>query len=38
MLASDPLLLRVAEQTFHPVSLRGLRDTLTAIDFNLQAA
>jgi hypothetical protein len=38
MLASDPLLLKVVEQTFHPVSLRRLRDTLTAIDFNLQSA
>ncbi|MEO6747117.1 MAG: hypothetical protein ABIS28_14300 [Caldimonas sp.] len=38
MLAADPLLARIAEQTFHPVSLRGMRDTLTAIDFNLQSA
>jgi hypothetical protein len=38
MLASDRLLLRLTEQTFHPISLRGLRDTLTAIDFNLQSA
>jgi hypothetical protein len=38
MFASDPLLARIADQTFHPVSLRGMRDTLTAIDFNLQSA
>jgi hypothetical protein len=38
MLDSDPLLAQVGQNPFRVVSLRRLRDAVTALDLNLQRA